>query len=209
MRDPQIGFPQLVQDFFLQRLITQRGASARTVESYRDAFELLFGHIEKHTGTSPSALQMADLDAPLVLDFLDYLESDRGNSARTRNARLAAIHCLTHLRSTKSPGRPVNGPGIVVRGPFRREIPRNPSRRISRSTVQRATGWPSRYRWSCRGGGRRRSRPSAPSRAACPRGRRAVDRSWCTRPGGHHRHRSLIQLRRLLLQCWHCSQPFR
>ena len=44
MRAPQIGFDQLVQDFFVRRLIDQRGASARTIESYRDAFELLFGY---------------------------------------------------------------------------------------------------------------------------------------------------------------------
>ncbi|MCA1673894.1 MAG: site-specific integrase, partial [Actinobacteria bacterium] len=92
MRTPQIGFGQLVQDFFLRRLIAQRGASARTVESYRDAFELLFGFVEQRTGKPPSALSLANLDAPLVLDFLDHLETGRGNSARTRNARLAAIH---------------------------------------------------------------------------------------------------------------------
>ena len=51
MRPAQIGFPQLLQDFFLRRLIAQRGASARTIESYRDAFGLLFGFIEQHTGT--------------------------------------------------------------------------------------------------------------------------------------------------------------
>ena len=71
MRSPQIGFPQLVQDFFLRRLIAQRGASARTVEAYRDAFELLLGFAEQRTGKPPSALSLADLDAPLVLDFLD------------------------------------------------------------------------------------------------------------------------------------------
>ena len=73
MRAPQIGFPQLVQDFFLRRLIQQRGVSARTVESYRDAFELLFSSIEQRLGKSPSAIELADLDAPLVLDFLDHL----------------------------------------------------------------------------------------------------------------------------------------
>ena len=91
MRAPQVGFAQLVQDFFLRRLIAQRGASARTVESYRDAFELLFGFIEKRTGKPAAALQLDDLDAPVVLDFLDHLETERGNGPRTRNARLAAI----------------------------------------------------------------------------------------------------------------------
>ena len=52
MRAPQIGFPQLVQDFFLRRLVAERGLSPRTVESYRDAFELLFGFIETRTGKS-------------------------------------------------------------------------------------------------------------------------------------------------------------
>ena len=58
MRSPQIGFPQLVQDFFLRRLVAQRGASARTVEAYRDAFELLLGFAEQRTGKPPSALSL-------------------------------------------------------------------------------------------------------------------------------------------------------
>ena len=103
MRAPQIEFGQLVRDFFLRRLVDQRGASARTIESYRDAFELLFNYIEKHTGTSPSALQMADLDAPLVLDFLDHLETDRHNNARTRNTRLAAIHSFMRYAAVRDP----------------------------------------------------------------------------------------------------------
>jgi site-specific recombinase XerD len=103
MRAAQIGFDQLVQDFFLRRLINERGASARTVESYRDAFELLFGFIEKRHAKSPSTLTMADLDAPLILDFLDHLEIDRHNSARTRNARLAAIHSFMRYAALRDP----------------------------------------------------------------------------------------------------------
>ena len=103
MRAPQIGFPTLVQDFFLNRLIAQRGASARTVESYRDAFELLFAFTAQHTGKHPSDLQLADLDAPLVLDFLDHLETKRGNSIRTRNARLAAIHSFMRYAAIRDP----------------------------------------------------------------------------------------------------------
>jgi site-specific recombinase XerD len=103
VRTPQIGFGQLVQDFFLRRLIAQRGASARTVESYRDAFELLFDFVEQRTGKPPSALSLADLDAPLVLDFLDHLETGRGNSARTRNARLAAIHSFMRYAAIRDP----------------------------------------------------------------------------------------------------------
>jgi integrase/recombinase XerD len=98
-----IGFPMLVQDFFLRRLVQQRGASTRTIESYRDAFRLLIAFAEQRTGTPPSALQLADLDAPLVLDFLDHLETERGNSVRTRNARLAAIHSFMHYASLRDP----------------------------------------------------------------------------------------------------------
>jgi len=103
VRAPQIGFPQLVQDFFLRRLVQQRGASARTIESYRDAFELLLGFVEQRTGKPPSALQLVDLDAPLVLDFLDHLENGRGNTTRTRNARLAAIHSFMRYAAVRDP----------------------------------------------------------------------------------------------------------
>jgi integrase/recombinase XerD len=103
VRAPQIEFPQLIQDFFLRRLIAQRGVSARTVESYRDAFELLFGFAERHTGKPPSALRMTDIDAPLVLDFLDYLEAQRGNAIRTRNTRLAAIHSFMRYAALRDP----------------------------------------------------------------------------------------------------------
>jgi site-specific recombinase XerD len=103
MRAPTIAFPTLLQDFFLRRLIEQRQVSARTVESYRDAFELLLAFVEQRTGKQPSTLALADLDAPLVLDFLDYLESERGNGARTRNARLAAIHSFMAYASVRDP----------------------------------------------------------------------------------------------------------
>lgn len=103
MRAPQIGFDHLVQDFFVRRLIGQQGASPRTVESYRDAFELLFGYIEERTAKTPSAFTMADLDAPMILDFLDHLEAVRHNSARTRNARLAAIHSFMRYAAVRDP----------------------------------------------------------------------------------------------------------
>ena len=103
MRAPQVGFDQLVQDFFLRRLIGQRGASARTVESYRDAFELLFGYLEQRLGKPASALSMADLDAPMILDFLDHLETARQNRARARNARLAAVHSFMRYAAVRDP----------------------------------------------------------------------------------------------------------
>ena len=98
------GFPKLLQDFFCKRLVQQRNASARTVESYRDAFRLLLRYAEGKLGKPPTSLLLADLDAPLILGFLDHLESDRGNSIRSRNARLAAIRSFLHYASLRDPG---------------------------------------------------------------------------------------------------------
>ncbi len=111
-------FPALLQDFFHRRLIAQRGASAHTVASYRDTFTLLLGYAAERTGRTPSALTLSDLDAPMVLSFLDHLETERGtrlhaprrpepqagrDSARTRNLRLAAIRSFMRYASLREP----------------------------------------------------------------------------------------------------------
>jgi integrase/recombinase XerD len=80
-----------LQAFFTQRLASQLHASANTVAAYRDAWRLLLRYAQDRTGKQPCQLDLADLDAPFVAGFLDHLEHDRGNSVRTRNARLAAI----------------------------------------------------------------------------------------------------------------------
>jgi len=97
------SFPTLLQEFFHQRLIAQRGASAQTVASYRDAFGLFLRFAEQQTGRHPSALMIDDLDAPIVLDFLDHLEEIRGNGARTRNLRLTAIRSFFRYASLRDP----------------------------------------------------------------------------------------------------------
>jgi integrase/recombinase XerD len=83
-----------LQTFFTDRLSRQRNASPHTIAAYRDTMRLLLAFAEEQTGNSPSNLDIADLDTRLIGDFLDHLERDRKNSARTRNARLAAIHSL-------------------------------------------------------------------------------------------------------------------
>lgn len=103
MRPPQIAFPALLQDFFQQRLVAQRGASAQTIASYRDAFELFLRYAEQRTGQSPSTLTLEDLDAPIVLTFLDHLETERGNSPRTRNLRLTALRSFLRYASVRDP----------------------------------------------------------------------------------------------------------
>jgi site-specific recombinase XerD len=103
MRSPSITFAALLQDFFLLRLKTQRAASARTVASYRDTFELFLRFVERRTARPPSMLALHDVDAPLVLDFLDHLEKERGNAPRTRNVRLAAIRSFMRYASVRDP----------------------------------------------------------------------------------------------------------
>ena len=100
---PEIAFPALLQDFFQRRLIAERGVSAHTIASYRDTFELLFRYVEQRTGQPPSALTLQDLDAPMILAFLDHLETERGNSPRTRNLRLTAIRSFWRYASVRDP----------------------------------------------------------------------------------------------------------
>jgi integrase/recombinase XerD len=98
-----VAFSTLLQDFFQRRLIEERAVSAQTVASYRDTFALLLHFAERHTGRPPSALTLADLDAPMVLAFLDYLEDVRGNSPRTRNLRLTAVRSFMRYASIRDP----------------------------------------------------------------------------------------------------------
>jgi site-specific recombinase XerD len=92
-----------LQSFFTDHLRHQRHASGHTVAAYRDSWKLLLGFAQQTSGKSPSQIQFADLDAPLVGAFLDYLEHERGNAARTRNARLAAIHSLFRYAALRHP----------------------------------------------------------------------------------------------------------
>jgi len=103
MMPPKTAFPALLQDFFQRRLVAERGASAHTIASYRDTFELLLRYVEQRTGRTPSALTLNDLDAPMVLAFLDHIEADRGNSPRTRNLRLTAIRSFMRHASVRDP----------------------------------------------------------------------------------------------------------
>ena len=83
-----------MQAYFTDRLIGQRHASPNTIAAYRHTFRLLLSFVTERTGTPPSVLDIADLDAPLIAAFLDHLQADRGNTVATRNNRLAAIHSL-------------------------------------------------------------------------------------------------------------------
>ena len=83
--------PTLVQRFFTERLTEQVNASPNTIAGYRDTFRLLLMFASGQLGRPPTKLAVEDIDAALVGNFLNYVEADRGNSARSRNTRLAAI----------------------------------------------------------------------------------------------------------------------
>ena len=83
-----------LEAFFTARLVGQRAASPNTIAAYALTFRLLLEFTSARGRTPPSKLDIAQLDAPLVAAFLDHLEHERGNTATTRNARLAAIHSL-------------------------------------------------------------------------------------------------------------------
>jgi integrase/recombinase XerD len=97
------GFPALLESFFMDRLLRQRRASPHTVQSYRDTFRLLLAFTQQHLKKAPSTLALDDLDTPLIGAFLDHIEKDRGNSPRTRNARLAAIHSFFQYAALQAP----------------------------------------------------------------------------------------------------------
>jgi site-specific recombinase XerD len=92
-----------VQAFFTERLAAQRRASPHTIAAYRDTLRMLLGFAAERTGTLPCRLDVADLDAPVIAAFLDHIEHQRGNSIRTRNARLAAIHSLFSYAALRHP----------------------------------------------------------------------------------------------------------
>ena len=93
----------LLQQFFTHYLQDQRNVSQCTVAAYRDTFRLLFIFAEKELRKRPTELALADINAKLVLAFLEYLEKDRKNTIRTRNSRLAGIRSFMHFVSLKEP----------------------------------------------------------------------------------------------------------
>lgn len=92
-----------LQAFFTDRLIGQKRASAHTIAAYRDTIRLLLTFVAEQTSKAPTDLDIDDLAAPLIGAFLDHLEHERGNTIRTRNARLAAIRSLFRYAALRHP----------------------------------------------------------------------------------------------------------
>ena len=97
------NFSKLLQAFFTDRLMNQQQASPNTIATHRDTFRLLALFAQKCLNKSPTNLSVEELDAPFISDFLDHLEKERGNTARTRNVRLAAIHSFFRYIALNEP----------------------------------------------------------------------------------------------------------
>jgi site-specific recombinase XerD len=110
-----------LQAYFTDRLMTQRGASPNTIAAYRTSMRLLVCYAAGRLGKKPSQLDLADLDAPLVTAFLEHLELDRNNSARTRNNRLAAIHSLFAYAALRHPEHAASIQRVLAIPPKRHE----------------------------------------------------------------------------------------
>ena len=96
-------FPALLESFFTDRLMRQRKASPNTIASHRDTFRLLLKFAQQCLKKEPSKLAIEDLDTPFIGSFLDYIEKERGNVARTRNVRLAGIHSFFKYVALEEP----------------------------------------------------------------------------------------------------------
>lgn len=142
------SFPALLQAFFTDRLIRQLKASPHTILSYRDTFRLLLGFARKALRKAPSALTLEDLDAPFVGAFLDWLEKERGNSARTRNARLAAIRSFFRYAALQEPAGSAVADRVLAM-PAKRFV-RRPIEFLARSEVDALLAAPDPSEWSGR-----------------------------------------------------------
>ncbi len=93
----------LLERFFTQRLMQQRQASPHTISSYRDTFRQFLRFAQQRLHQPPSRLNIEQIDAPLIVEFLDELEKQRGVTVRSRNLRLTAIHSLFRYAAFELP----------------------------------------------------------------------------------------------------------
>ncbi len=93
----------ILQGFFRVKLMQHKDASPHTIASYRDTWRLLLHYAQQATGTPPERMRLAQLDHDLITGFLHHLDTGRGNAARTRNNRLAAIHSMFRYAALHAP----------------------------------------------------------------------------------------------------------
>jgi site-specific recombinase XerD len=103
MKQDNRNFQALVQKFFLKWLMTQRDVSPETVKSYRDSFRIFIKYMEIAHKIKPSMITVNCLEAEYIIGFLDFLEKERKNQAKTINNRLSAISSFLRFLSFEIP----------------------------------------------------------------------------------------------------------
>lgn len=98
-------FAVLLSDFLTEYLPIQKGASIKTIASYRDTFKLLLRYLRDEKGSPPEKVKFAAIDADVIKDFLKWIESERGCGISTRNQRLAAIRSFFRFAQFEFPER--------------------------------------------------------------------------------------------------------
>jgi site-specific recombinase XerD len=140
-----LSLAPLLQRFFTQCLMQQRRASTHTIRSYRDTFRQFLKFIQQRSHKQPSALEFADIDAPLVAAYLDHLEKHIGLSVRSRNLRLTAIHSFFRYAAFELPTHSAQIQRVlsIPSKRFTRKLVRS----LSRCEVDALLGAPDRRTW--------------------------------------------------------------
>jgi site-specific recombinase XerD len=122
---PALTFAPLLERFFTQRLMQQRQASPHTISSYRDSFRQFLKFVQQRLHKPPSRLNFEEVDAPLIVAFLDDLEK-HGLSVRSRNLRLTALHSFFRYAAFEAPTHSAQIQRVLA----------IPSKRFTRTLVQ-------------------------------------------------------------------------
>ena len=116
----------LLERFFTQRLMQQRQASPHTISSYRDTFRQFLKFAQQRLHKPPSRLDFEEIEAPLIVAFLDGLEKHHGLSIRSRNLRLTALHSFFRYAAFETPAHSAQIQRVLA----------IPSKRFTRTLIQ-------------------------------------------------------------------------
>ncbi len=116
----------LLERFFTQRLMQQRQASPHTISSYRDTFRQFLKFAQQRIHKPPSRLNFEEIEAPLIVMFLDDIEKHHGLSIRSRNLRLTALHSFFRYAAFEAPAHSAQIQRVLA----------IPSKRFTRTLVQ-------------------------------------------------------------------------
>ena len=121
-----LSLAALLERFFTQRLMQQRQASPHTISSYRDTFRQFLKFTEQRLHKVPSQLDFQEIDAPLIMAFLEHLEKHQAVGIRSRNLRLTALHSFFRFAAFEAPAHSAQIQRVLA----------IPSKRFTRTLVQ-------------------------------------------------------------------------